>query len=171
MEIKEWPKNPRYLIYEDGRIYSKLQQKFLIPKVMHDGYLRVQLSIDHKTYNFMWHRVVLETFIQPESEKLVVNHKNGIKTDNRLCNLEWCTQKENIKHSWETGLSKPLFNHPKMSKSITQFDINMNKINEFPSITEASRKLFIERYKIRYSLMTGKLLNNYYFKYSKTSND
>jgi hypothetical protein len=52
------------------------------------------------------HRLVLDAFIgaQPEMD---VNHKNGIKEDNRLENLEWVTRKENIRHSIKMGLTKP----------------------------------------------------------------
>lgn len=52
----------------------------------------------------MAHRVVAIAWIPKIEGKDFVNHKNGIKTDNRIENLEWCTHEENIRHSVTTGL-------------------------------------------------------------------
>jgi hypothetical protein len=52
------------------------------------------------------HRVVYRAFHGPIPEGLVINHLNGIKTDNRINNLEACTEAENAKHAVSTGLKK-----------------------------------------------------------------
>ena len=59
------------------------------------------------------HRIVLETFSPiKDMDQLQVNHINGIKTDNRLINLEWVTQSENMKHAFDNGLQTVTWNRP-----------------------------------------------------------
>lgn len=84
------------------------------------------------------HTLICTTFIglRPTS-KHIVNHKNGIKHDNRPENLEWYTKSENILHAMETGLNP-------IRKPVNQIDKDTNKIiNTFKSGREASKTLNI----------------------------
>ena len=75
------------------------------------GYLRTCLCANGKHFNVRVHKLVADAFLvndDPE-HKIDINHINGIKTDNRAENLEWCTRQHNIVHAWQHGLSKP---HP-----------------------------------------------------------
>lgn len=69
-----------------------------------DGYLVTDLYVNKKRKNVKVHRLVAQTFIDNPLNKLTVNHKNEIKTDNRVENLEWATVKE--QNSYGTRLKK-----------------------------------------------------------------
>lgn len=96
------------------------------------GYLWV--SISPKQY--LLHRLVAKVFIPNPQNKEQVNHIDGNKTNACVSNLEWCSNKENSQHAHDNGLNSN-------TKPIIQYDIDMNKINEFKSQKEASNILNI----------------------------
>lgn len=96
-----------YLIYEDGRIFSKQSNKFL--KITYDKnvkYNRISLINDFgEKKKFLVHRLVAEAFIPNPENKPEVNHIDGDKTNNHVSNLEWVTRSENMQHAFKTGLN------------------------------------------------------------------
>jgi len=96
-----------YRVSNQGKIKSNKRfhvrrDRTLNPSPDKDGYLRVTLIRNGKQSITKVHRLVLCSFIG--KSELQCNHKNGVKTDNRIENLEWCTQSENQKHAHELGL-------------------------------------------------------------------
>jgi hypothetical protein len=70
------------------------------------GYLYTNLTKDKTKKKVKIHRIVAEAFIPNPLKLPEVNHINGDKSDNRACNLEWVTRRENIAHAYKTGLMK-----------------------------------------------------------------
>lgn len=107
------------------------------------GYKYVSLSKDGKQKQGKIHRLECIAFLSNPENKRCVNHKDGIKLNNELSNLEWSTHSENNKHAYKTGLktgaSTGLFggDHPH-SKIVIQMDLRGNFIEEYRSAVEAS---------------------------------
>lgn len=70
------------------------------------GYSRINLKTGGKSYDRSIHRLVALAFIKNPLNKPQVNHINGVKTDNRVENLEWCTNEENTLHATKNRLIK-----------------------------------------------------------------
>jgi hypothetical protein len=92
MEINGYP---TYLIYEDGRIYSKYLKKFRITHIDNNGYIRIRLCKDGIGKTFKVHRLVAEHYIPNVENKPQVDHINRNRSDNRVENLRWVTRSEN----------------------------------------------------------------------------
>ena len=88
-------RRPRKLIGPNGEIPERDNG---------NGYKMAQLRLNGKMKNMYIHRLVAMMFIPNPENKPEVNHKFGIKTDNRATQLEWATESENLQHAYDTGL-------------------------------------------------------------------
>lgn len=136
-----------------GTVDRTVTEKILKYSINHKGYYLVKIC-NQVNKSFLVHRLVAEAFIDNPENKLQVNHINGDKKDNRVCNLEWCTNNENQKHAINMGLididerikrlnearrrlkRKPIEAIEKIKKRCLQYDKQMNLIKEWESISE-----------------------------------
>jgi len=114
-----------YAVSNIGRVkrikqdFFNRELKILKQSKYRSGYLKIQLWKNGKCKWKLIHRLVLENFNPVENmNKLECNHKNGIKSDNRLENLEWITHSGNMKHAFKIGLVSQIGEKNSCSKLI-----------------------------------------------------
>lgn len=91
-----------YTLYEDGRIHSGIHDQFLDPRTNPNGYNIVALTGKQLSV----HRLVALHFLPNPYGYDQVNHKDGVKENNHVNNLEWCNSLMNAEHALKTGLRK-----------------------------------------------------------------
>lgn len=137
-------------IYKDIKGYEGIYQVSNMGNIKSLNYRKtgkesiLKLKKTKKDYNFIYlnkyysiHRLVAESFIPNPDNKPQVNHINGIKTDNRVKNLEWVTQSENIKHSYNE------LNRNKRYRKVNQYSVEGEFIKTWDSMVNIEKDLNI----------------------------
>lgn len=141
----------RYEISDTGRIRRLSDGGLMRPAINQNGYQHVVLSKNGKTKDFRVHRLVATHFIENKAGKRDVNHKNGIKTDNRAANLEWLTHSENELHKIYTlGTPSKLLGACRPVKCLNTGVV-------YRSISEAKRELNLPKSTHIQEVCAGKL--------------
>lgn len=143
---------------EDGRPL-KLNGKPFCGSLL-SGYPSIHIkSNDGKDKIVLAHRFVALLFLECPDANAVVNHKNGIKTDFRVSNLEWVSSSENQNHAYKNKLKVA------KTKQILMKDINTNEIHEFQSVIDASKFLGIYPQYMSKIINAGKPYKGYLVSY------
>lgn len=98
--IKKHPYWTNYGASENGSVYGS-RGGVLAPMLHHTGYSVITVRRNGEQKQLRVHRFIWETLVGDIPVDKVINHKNGIKTDNRLSNLELVSNRDNIVHAWE----------------------------------------------------------------------
>lgn len=136
-----------YEVSDTGIVRGVKSGKVLKYAYTYNGYPRVSLYRDAKKKTVMVHRLVAIAFLGlPPSEQYQINHKDGDKTNNNVSNLEWCTQSDNIRHSYAIGIRE--YNKKRLietnRKAVIQKTLNGVPIKEWYSMSEAARALNLD---------------------------
>lgn len=135
---------------------NKLQHlfgKILKQGFNHKGYPIVYLSKNGKQKTITVHRLVALTFIENPLNLPQVNHKDGIKTNNHVGNLEWCTNSYNQQHAYDIGL-QPSYEESngrgRPARPVAMLDLDTRCIlRTFNTLANAGRETGINQYNIR----------------------
>lgn len=125
-----------YQVSNMGRVRSLRRNIILKSKRETNEYERVVLSTNNIPKLYSIHRLVAMAFIPNPNNYPIVNHKDEDRTNNRVDNLEWCTQKYNVNYG--TGIAKRARSQ---SKKVLQFKPDGTFVKEWESTMEIGRAM------------------------------
>jgi len=140
-EIGESSFGNKYFVSSMGRVWSS-KSGILKTPLNQGGYPHLSLDIDGKWHRHLVHRLVGVAFIKNAENKPTINHKNGIRNDNRVENLEWATMKEQSIHSVISLGRKGAVNKDRR-KTVIAYKDGLSIVLEMEGIREMARFLKI----------------------------
>jgi hypothetical protein len=158
IDNEEWRDIPINITLVEGyKASTKGRIKNPLGKIL-NGYKSQKgyISVKVKNTLFAVHRIVAATFLSNNIDGMVINHKDGDKANNIIENLEIVTQKENISHSYLTGLSTR-----NNKVQIIQVDEIGSIVAKFDSMTEAESKTNINRGNIHKGINSKSTIKGY----------
>jgi len=148
-----WTKVPNYNYYEvsnygrvkslakkrwNGFKYVDRAEKILKPRPTKKGYIHYALWNENGRKDLKGHWIVLYSFYGNSENMPMINHKNGIKSDNRLENLEWSNNSLNQRHAFALGLqTRHKGSENPCAKQVNQYDMEGNFIKKWFCISDA----------------------------------
>lgn len=157
--IEEW-KDTEYMGYKVSNLGQiKNKQGKILKTQIRRGYCDVGLHIQGQRQPKIVkvHRLVAKAFIPNPNNYPIINHKDENKQNNRVDNLEWCTQKYNLNYGHRND---------KIKKKVLQFDSNNNFIKEYESVADASRECNINAGTIYRSCKTYYKAGSFIWRYA-----
>ena len=170
--MRQLKDNPNYIVTVDGRVFSLHTMRYLKNFTKAGDY--VYVKIGSKSHRM--HRLVAQTYIPNPENKPQVNHMDGNKYNNMLCNLEWATASENMQHACDTGLRpiselmretgriSPNLFVKNNTASITKLVLDVETGIYYESATEAAESIGVKP-KYLWRRLSGETKNNTKFKY------
>jgi hypothetical protein len=113
---------PTYSIDQQGQIVNK-RGHIMKPQLDRHGYYKLQFQIGRTCHHRYVHRLIAIAFLPNPEGKPVINHRNGVKTDNRIENLEWCTQGENLIHKYRALGQTPIHGEAHSGSKLTNAEV------------------------------------------------
>lgn len=150
-----------FLVDDELNIYNKYTKHKIKPFKGSDGYMAVKLNMTNCKTCERVHVIYAHCFIPNPNGYKYVNHIDSNKTNNKLDNLEWCTNAYNVQHSYNSGNNT--------NKTPIKVYKDSNLIGEYASIRECSKELKLDRHKIS-RILKGELREDYLdyrFEYTK----
>ena len=147
-----------YMVSNKGRVKSlprngTIRTERIMKQKNLNGYMTVHLRKSGYSKHRKVHRMVAKAFIEKVPGKEIINHKDGVKDNNNVENLEWCTHSENTHHAYDTGLMEVDLEQLKeaqrrsvksTSKPVLQISSEGALVNEFSSIRQASLHMGVQ---------------------------
>ncbi len=148
VKLEEFEEN--YEINNFSEIRS-VKTKKILKQQENFGYRVIGLRLEKKTYYRRVHRLLARAFIPNSNKYKEINHINGIKSDNRLENLEWCSRQKNVIHSWKTGLKVK-----QLGQDVSNSKLKNHEVLEIKKLLKQriKQKLIAKEFKVDPSLIS-----------------